>query len=939
MKWPWAKRDEELDEEIRAHIEMSALEREERGATADEARAAARREFGNVSLVKETTRDVWGWTWLERLWQDVRYGLRMMRRNPGFTAVAVLTLALGIGANTAIFSLIDALFLRSLPVRDPQELVLLKWSAHKSPKFYSSGSSGDCLIAMRDDYVGNPAVCSFSHPFFDEVRAQSGIFLNVAASGGNLQLDLSGIGPASIMRALIVSGNYFDTLGVRPAIGRMIEPSDEDPAATPVAVLGYGYWQRVFGGSFAVVGKTVGLNGVPTTIVGVAERRFAALTPGSDPDAWLPLSLRPRLSTRWNAKAEGAASIYLLIIGRLKPGVPRGEAQAAVSLLFHNEMIRGAQPLSEEADAPAVSLVPAQTGLNGGARAQYSVALFTLMFAVGIVLLIACANVAGLLVARSATRQKEMAVRLALGAGRGRIVRQLLTESVLLSVFGGALGTLVAIWGARIILALLAGGSTRPLGFNASVDTRVLLFTAGIALTTGIVFGLAPAMRGTRVDLTPALKDGGNSLGGARRARNRRFNIGNSLVVGQIALAMIVLVGAGLLVRTLQNLRDIDPGFDISNVLNFSIDPTLVGYKGTQVDALYRNLQGRLGSIPGVTSVSYSSGTLLSGGLMATSFHIASAPEKSSVSSDILPVGPNFFATMKFSLLSGRDFSQADFVLASAAAAASAAALAAPPSPAAGSTSAAPSAPTAAIVNQTFARRYLGGVDPLGQRFGNSAGGGQNDNGPGYVVIGVVRDAKYDSLRREISPTAYVPATGGGASFEMRTAVDPTSIIPAVQSVVNQADRSLPIFGIITESQSVDQLLFQERLIARLSSFFGILALMLACVGLYGLLSYEVTRRTREIGIRMALGAGQRDVLSMVVKEGLVLTVTGVVVGIAAAFGVTRYLGSILYDVHPGDPATLMVVAAILLLVALLACYIPARRATRVDPMVALRYE
>jgi predicted permease len=924
MRWPWRRRDDELDEEIRAHIEMSAREREDRGATADEARAAARREFGNVGLVKETTRDVWGWTWAERTWQDVRYGLRMMRRNPGFTAAAVLTLALGIGANTAIFSLIDALFLRSLPVRDPQELVLLKWSAHKQPNFYSSANFGDCQQLSPRDYM---TACSFSHPFFDELHSQSGIFSSVAASGGTLQLDLSGSGPASIMRGLIVSGNYFDTLGVRPAIGRMIEPSDENPSAAPVAVLGYGYWQRVFGGSIAVVGKTVDLNGVPTTIVGVAEHRFAALTPGSDPDAWLPLSLRPRLSIRWNSKAEGAGSIYLLIIGRLKPWVPRGEAQAAVSLLFRNEMIHGAQPMSEEADAPAVSLFPVQNGLNGGARGKYSTPLFVLMLAVGIVLLIACANVAGLLLARSATRQKEMAVRLALGAGRRRIVRQLLTESLLLSLFGAALGILFATWGAHIILALLATGSTRPLGFDASLDTRVLLFTAGIALLTGIIFGLAPAMRGTRVDLTPALKDGGNSSGGARRARKRWFNIGNSLVVGQIALAMIVLVGAGLLVRTLQNLRNVDPGFDIRNVLNFNINPTLIGYKGARVDALYRNLQDRLAAIPGVTSVSYSSGTLLSGGLMATAFHLAGAPAKSDVNSDILPVGPNFFTTMKFSLLRGRDFSPADVVSASASAAAEAAASPAPP------------APAAVIVNQTFARRYFGGVDPLGQRFGNSAAWGQNDNGPGYVVIGVVRDAKYDSLRSEISPTAYVPASGGGASFEMRTAVDPTSIIPAVQSVVNQIDSSLPIFGVMTESQSVDQLLFQERLIARLSSFFGILALILACIGLYGLLSYEVSRRTREIGIRMALGAGQRDVLRMVVEEGLELTIAGAVFGVAAALAVTRYLGSILYGVHPGDPVTLIVVAAILMIVALAACWIPARRAARVDPMVALRYE
>ncbi|MGB6546571.1 MAG: ABC transporter permease, partial [Candidatus Acidiferrales bacterium] len=816
----------------------------------------------------------------------------------------------------------------------------LKWSAHKSPHFNSVSNYGDC---QRQSPRDNSVVCSFSHPFYDELREQPGMLSGVTASGGGLQIDVSGAGPASIAQGLTVAGNYFDVLGVRPAAGRMIEPSDDEPSAPPVAVLSYGYWQREFGGSASAVGKTVDLNGVPTTIVGVAERRFAGLTPGNWPNAWLPLSLRARLVTHWNPRSEGAASIYLLIIGRLKAGVPRGEAEAAVSSLFRNEMIHGAQPLSDEADAPAVSLVPVQSGLNGAARGAYSTPLFILMLAVGTVLLIACANVAGLLLARSATRQKEIAVRLALGAGRWRIVRQLLTESILLSLCGGALGILIAVWGMRTILALLASGSAHPLGFGASLDARVLLFTAGIALVTGMIFGLAPAMRGTRVDLTPALKDGGNSSGGARGARNGWFNFGNALVVGQIALAMIVMVGAGLLVRTLRNLRNVDPGFDISNVLNFSVNPTLIGYKGARVEALYSNLQERLQAIPGVTSVSYSSGTLLSGGLMGTTFHLAGAPAGSEVQSDVLPVGPNFFTTMKFSLMKGRDFSDADFAAASASAAAAAAGSAGTPGPGTGSASsaaaAASSAPTAVIVNRTFARRYFGGADPLGQRFGNSGGGGPGEDAPGYVVIGVVRDAKYDSLRSEVSPTAYVPITGGRASFELRTAIDPTSIIPAMQSIVNQEDSSLPIFDVTTETQSVDQLLFQERLVARLSSFFGVLALMLACIGLYGLLSYEVVRRTREIGIRMALGAGQRDVLRMVVGQGIALAATGAAAGIAAAFGVTRYLGSFLFDVHPGDPVKLVVVATILLTVALAACWIPARRATRVDPMVALRYE
>jgi predicted permease len=864
---------------------------------------------------------------LENLWQDVRYGFRMLRKNPGFTAVAVLTLALGIGANTAIFSLIDALLLRSLPVSNPQELVMLKWTAHKRPAYQSSSSYGDCLNQFGGD---NPSGCSFSLPFFNDLHAQSGVLSSVTASGGGLQLDLSGNGPASIMRGIIVAGNYFDTLGVRPAFGRMIEPSDEEPSAPAVAVLNYGYWQRAFGGSTSVVGKTIGLNGVPTTIIGIAEQRFLSLTPGNIPDAWLPLSLRARLNPRWNPSRDNADSVWLLIIGRLRPDVPRSTAQAAVSLLFHNEMLNGAKPLSKEADAPAILLQPAQTGLVG-ARGRYSTPLFILMLAVGIVLLIACANVAGLLLARSAARQKEMALRLALGAGRARIIRQLLTESVLLSVFGGALGILLAIWGAHAIVALVASGSTRPLGLEASIDTRVLLFTIGITLLTGILFGLAPAMRGTRVDLTPALKEGTGSSAGAGRVRNHWFNVGNSLVVGQVALTMIVLVGAGLLVRTLQNLRNIDPGFDTHNILNFDINPVLIGYKGTQVDTLYRNLQSRLNGVPGVTAVSYSNTVLLSGSLSNTSFHIAGATEKS-VDTDILPVGPDFFTTMKIPLLEGRDFTPADFTAASISAAASAAA-----SNQAGNTPApTPSAPLAALVNQAFVRRYFAGKDALGQHFEYPE---HKATTPTYVVVGVVGDTKYNSLRREVNPATFVPSAGGGVSFEVRTSANPSSMIPAAQNVVNQLDSNLPIFNVTTQTQSIDQLLFQERLIARLSSLFGLLALILACVGLYGLLSFEVTRRTREIGIRMALGAGQGNVLRIVVGQGFILAITGIVVGVGAAFGVMRYLGSVLFDVHPGDPITLVSVGAILLLVALAACFVPARRATRVDPMVALRNE
>jgi len=865
---------------------------------------------------------------LEALFQDVRYGLRMLRKNPGFTAVAVLTLALGIGANTAIFSLINSLLLRSLPIQNPQQVVMLKWSAQKGPGFHSSSSYGDCNSRIA---TVNPSSCSFSMPFYQDFQSQSAAtFSGVAASGGTSRLNLSGNGPASIANGLLVSGTYFDVLGVRPAYGRMIEPNDDQPGAPAVAVLNYGYWKSFFGADPSAVGRTVALNNVPTTIVGIAEPRFLSLTPGSVPDAWLPLSLRSKINVNWNASREAADSIWLLIVARMKPGVSMAQASAAVDTMFRNEMLRGAEPLAKEADAPNASAVLAQTGLVG-ARGRYSEPLYILMLAVGVVLLIACANVAGLLLARSAARQKEVALRLALGAGRARIIRQLLTESVLLSVLGGGLGILVAIWGAHGILALVAGASTRPLGFDASLDWRVLSFTIGISLATGIFFGLAPALRGTRVDLTPSLKEGTGSSAGAGHGRSHWFNVGNSLVVGQVALTMIVLIGAGLLVRTLQNLRNIDPGFDSSNILNFTVNPTLIGYKGTRVDNLYRELQERLAAIPGVKSVSYSNIMLLAGGLSNTSFHMPNTPDKASVDSDILQVGPSFFATMKMNFAEGRDITETEFATASVTDAARRAALAANPN-----ATVPPAPPTAVVVNQEFVRQYLGKLDPIGQTFGYS---GNDKNDPTFVIVGVIRDARYNDLRRAVHPTAYVPATGGSVSFEMRTAMNPTAVIPQVRSVVNQLDTNLPIYGVITESDSIDQILFEERFVARLSSFFGTLALILACVGLYGLLSYEVTRRTREIGIRMALGAGPANVLKIVVRQGIVLAIVGMIIGTGAAIAVTRYLNTILYDVHPGDPITLFAVGLILLAVALVACFVPARRATRVDPIVALRNE
>jgi len=577
--------------------------------------------------------------------------------------------------------------------------------------------------------------------------------------------------------------------------------------------------------------------------------------------------------------------------------------------------------------------------------------LYVLMMAVGIVLLIACANVAGLLLSRATARQKEIAVRLALGAGRGRIVQQLLTESVFLSLVGGALGILLAIWGTRAIVTLFTSSSDEPFGFSPGIDGRVLLFTFAAAVLTGIIFGFAPAFRGTRVDLTPALKEGSRSSAAEGRAGRRWFSLGNGLVIAQMALAVVVLVGAGLLVRTLQNLRNVDPGFDTRNLLTFELDPTLIGYKTPQIDAFYRDLQQRIGAIPGVESASYSNSTLLSGDLWETGFHLEGTPKDQESDADYLPIGAGFFSMMHMRLLSGRSFNSADFAEAETAEEreraraevekAKEAGLPAPRGSAAVPESAAKEAAVPVIVNKTFVQKYFPKVNPLGVHFGAREADPKKGDwaAPGWEILGVVSDAKYQDLRSPIDPTMYVPSSGGNTSFEVRTRMNPTAVAASIRSVVSQMDSNLPVFNVHTQAELIDQLLFQERMIAKLSGFFGILALLLACIGLYGLLSYEVSRRTREIGIRMALGAQRRRVLRLVVGQGIVLAITGAMVGIGVTLGVTRYLRSMLYDVHANDPATIAGVTILLTLVAVVACYIPARRAMRVDPMVALRYE
>jgi predicted permease len=739
---------------------------------------------------------------------------------------------------------------------------------------------------------------------FEGTRRRKDLFVSAAAFAGPAQMDVSGNGPANMARGELVSGDYFETLGVGAALGRTLRPEDEQPGATPTAVLDYGYWQGKFGGAASVVGRTVRLNNVVFTIVGVADRGFTRLTPGKSVDLWVSLTQATPLGLPW-ARGSDASSWWVTVVARLRPGVSRTQAQAAVNMWFVNEALQGTKPVWTKTDNPSLALVPAASGLVG-IRDQFGKPLVLLMAVVGFVLLIACANVAGLMLARGAAREKEMAVRLVLGAGRGRVVRQLLTESLLLSFLGAALGALLAYSGAKGLAAFLAENAFSPLPIDVNPTVPVLLFTIGAALVTGIVFGLLPAFRGARANVATDLKGNSRTSTTMRNGAGRRFGAGSGLVMIQVALSMVVLIGAGLLLRTLDKLRSVDPGFDTRNVLLFSIEPSLAGYKGKAIPDLYKNLQQRLSALPGVESASYSSDALLNGGLWTQDVRIEGQADKNTVESQMLAVGPAFFTTMRIRLAAGRTLRDADM------------------------------APErqAAVVNEEFVRRFVGARNPLGLHFG-----GDDAKDPHWEIVGVVGNTKYATLRQPDAPTAYVPLREGGASFALRTGVAPVSLISAVRRVVSQVDDNLPVIGIRTQSETIDRLLFSERLLARLFGLFGLLGLVLTCVGLYGLLSYEVARRTRELGIRTALGAQRWDVLQLVLRQGLALVILGATAGAGAALAVTRLLESLLYGVRPTDPLTVAGVAALLIAVGVVACSLPARRATRVDPMVALRYE
>ncbi len=847
---------------------------------------------------------------METLLQDLRYGVRMLVKSPGFTAVAVLTLALGIGANTAIFTVINASVLRSLPVPNPQQLVAL--------------SNPDAHGLAIGNETGDRDLLSYHE--FEEFRDRNDIFSGIfAVDSSNFKKDVAigSSGPNGQTEPAVgsmVSGAYFSVLGVEPIIGRTFGAEvDKDRGANPVAVIGYNFWKRRFALSPAVLGEKIQVHQTPFEIIGVMPPGFSGETVGDSADFWVPVSMQaavfPGRDFLTQKPGVMEQTAWLAVMARLKPGVTLAQANANINVLFQHvlEDQAGSHLSPENRRELLNQKIVVRDGSKGlsTVRARFSEPLVMLMVVVGLVLLIACANVANLLLARAATRQREIAVRLALGAGRRRLIRQLLTESVLLAVIGGAFGLLFAQWGDALLVQLVSH-SPLPVKLDLEPDLRMLGFTMAVALVTGILFGLAPAFRASRLDLTPVLKGTAQNIAG--EGGGSRLPAGKILVVSQVVFSLLLLVVAGLFLRSFQKLTSVNLGYGRENLLLFRLDSIASGYKGQATTRLFQQLLDTFKTIPGVRAATLSHNGLFSHSESADPISIDGYTPKPGEEMEARydEVGPSYFSTIGIPVLLGREIGPQD----------------------------SGNGPRVALINQTLAQAYFPNTDPIGKRIHDT----YPDNPADFEVVGVVADAKYNSLSEKTPKRFYVPAFNpidppGEANFEIRTFANPAAVASAIREAVKAADRTLPTPQIHTMDELIDGSLVRERMTTRLSTFFGFLALLLACIGLYGVMSYSVARRTNEIGIRMALGAQRGNVIWLVMRETLLMALIGVAIGVAAVLAVTRLIASMLFSVGATDPLAILIAVLVMLGVAALGGYIPARRASHVDPMVALHYE
>ena len=884
-----------IGEELKAHLEERSADLMERGVPEREARLQARREFGNMALIAEDSRNALGWTWFENLLMDLRYALRMLRRSPAFTAVAVLSLALGIGANTAIFSLLDALDLRMLPVENPQEL--------RAIALYESS--------------GRPYT-AHSYPLYAAWRDHNRSIGALAGAGSFTWRDTSAGSNRAPHVGAFVSGNYFEVLGVPALIGRPIAPADDSierkggPQGA-VAMLSYRYWNRAFQRDPSAAGRSINVNGVWLTVIGVTPPEFFGTEVGASPDIFIPMQLEPLISAPENLlhNSKNSETTWVTVIGRMRPGVSQAQVKADLTPIYADyEMTRmrpadrrafeaGQKPLTR-----SIALEPAGRGFTR-LRERFSEPLQVLMALVAIVLLIACANVANLLLARADSRQKEIAVRLAIGAGRFRILRQLLAESLLLSLAGGALGLLFALWSGKLLVDMLPRGQT-PLALEIGPDHRVLAFTLAVSILTGLLFGLAPAWRATE-----------NAIGSALHSQRThgakpwRVDMGKAVVVIQLALAVQLLVGAGLFITTLRNLTGVDAGFRRQHVLQLRINLEAAAYPRAQWAPAYEQLAARVAAIPGVTASSLANHGLIESGMTSSGPvqypGYTYRPDEGRNLAETY-IGPDYFQASGIPLRLGRTFTERD-----------------------GKSSA-----QVAIVNEELVRRYFDGGNAIGQRY--TIG----DSPEQIEIIGVVADAKYNDLRQEIIPMAYYPwrqvMPARLSAIIVRTQGDPAKLTAALRAAVTSVHPDIFVEARTLTSQ-IDGSLVRERLMAHLSGFLGGLAMLLACIGIYGVMAYGVTRRTSEIGVRMALGAVPEDVVWMVLREGALLALCGIAIGVPVAYWLTRLTAGFLFGLQPNDPFVMFGSAIALLGVCGIAGWLPAWRASRIDPTVALRWE
>ncbi|MBD0372907.1 MAG: ABC transporter permease [Pyrinomonadaceae bacterium] len=877
--WSRQRREEELDEELRSHMEMAVRDRLERGETLEEAEAAVRREFGNLGLVKEVTREMWGWVWLEQLLQDIKYGMRSLRRAPGFTIVAVVTLALGIGANTAIFSVVNAVLLRPLPYAESDQLI--------TPMGEKNSSSARTVV---------------SYPDYLDWREQTQTLEYVAAYRQSSLLLRRGDTEPEPLYGENVSADLFPLLRVQPVLGRAFTRAEDQPKSEPVILISYSVWQRRFNSDPNIIGQQLqrGGAGAGPTIIGVLPEGFSFPVQAGRTDFLRPIA--PALG-EW-ADRRGAYS--LRVIARLKPGVTAQQAES--------EMHTIGERLEQQYPDEGFRLGARFVSLYEDVVGQVRTSLLVLLGAVCLVLLIACANVANLLLARATARHREVAIRTALGASHGRVMRQLFTESLLLSLTGGALGMLLAVWGVDLLVAHTTLNIPRLR--DVHLDARVLAFTFAISALTGILFGLAPTLQAMRVDLQEALKEGARSVtDGAGRSRVRGL-----LVVLEVALSLMLLIGAGLLIKSFVRLRGVNPGFDPEHVLTTDLSLSKVKYpEPEQQQQLFAQLIERLRSVPGVESAAVIYPLPFGGTTSGNSFIIEGRPEplpSEKPAANYRAISPDYFRLLRIQLLRGRSFTEQDSA----------------------------KAPPVLIINETFARRFFPGQDPLGQRIAIERARGNKAVQDMREIVGVVSDVRHEGLDEAAGPEFYVPYMQAPESYMnvvVRTndAVNQAGMIASIRETIKASDREQYIPNIQPVTELIAESVADRRFNALLTGLFAAVALLLASVGIYGVMAYTVAQRTHEIGVRMALGARPVDILRLVLRQGLRLILFGVALGIVAALLLTRMLVGLLYGVPPTDPATFATVASLLILVALMACYVPARRATKVDPLIALRYE